>query len=79
MARCESCGADVLVCGEASEWQVYEYIRDANGLGMHKGLIVLGHERSEEPGMAYLAGWLKERLPGLPIQHIPAGDPLVIR
>ena len=72
-------GADVLVCGEASEWQVYEYIRDANGLGLHRGLIVLGHERSEEPGMAYLAGWLKERLPGLPIQHIPAGDPLVIR
>ncbi len=72
-------GADVLVCGETSEWQVYEYIRDANGLGLHKGLIALGHERSEEPGMAYLAGWLKERLPGLPITHIPAGDPLVIR
>jgi putative NIF3 family GTP cyclohydrolase 1 type 2 len=72
-------GADVMVCGEASEWQVYEYVRDTNGLGLHKGLLIIGHERSEEPGMAYLAGWLKERLPGLPISHISAGDPLVIR
>lgn len=79
IAALRDLGADVLVCGEASEWQVYEYVRDANGLGLHKGLIVLGHERSEEPGMAYLAGWLKERLPGLPIQHVPAGDPLLIR
>jgi putative NIF3 family GTP cyclohydrolase 1 type 2 len=72
-------GADVLVCGEASEWQVYEYVRDANGAGLPKGLIVLGHERSEEPGMAYLATWLRERFPGLSITHVPAGDPLVIR
>ncbi len=72
-------GADVLVCGEASEWQVYEYVRDANSAGLPKGLIVLGHERSEEPGMAYLATWLRERFPDLPITHVPAGDPLVIR
>ncbi len=72
-------GADVLVCGETYEWQVYEYVRDANSLGLHKGLLVIGHERSEEPGMDYLAEWLKERLPGLPITHVPAGDPLVIR
>lgn len=72
-------GAEVLVCGEASEWQVYEYVRDANAAGQPKGLIILGHERSEEPGMAYLAEWLKPRFPGLPIQHIPAGDPLTIR
>ena len=72
-------GADVLVVGETSEWQVYEYVRDANAAGLPKGLIILGHERSEEPGMAYLARWLKERFPDLPIQHIPAGDPLTIR
>ncbi len=68
-----------MVCGETSEWQVYEYVRDANSLGLHKGLLVIGHERSEEPGMAYLAEWLKGRLPGLAITHVPAGDPLVIR
>lgn len=72
-------GADVLVVGETSEWQLYEYVRDANAAGLPKGLIVLGHERSEEPGMAYLALWLQERFPGLPIQHIPAGDPLFIK
>jgi putative NIF3 family GTP cyclohydrolase 1 type 2 len=46
---------------------------------MPKGLIAIGHEVSEEPGMAYLVEWLGERLPGVPITHIPAGDPVVIR
>jgi putative NIF3 family GTP cyclohydrolase 1 type 2 len=72
-------GADVMVCGETVEWQVFEYARDANGAGMPKGLIAIGHEVSEEPGMAYLVEWLGERLPGVPITHIPAGDPVVIR
>ena len=74
-----SAGADVLVCGETVEWQVFEYVRDASAAGMPRGLIALGHEVSEEPGMAYLVDWLRERLPGVPITHVPAGDPLVIR
>jgi putative NIF3 family GTP cyclohydrolase 1 type 2 len=66
---------DTLLCGETVEWQVCEYARDAAVTGLPKAVIVLGHERSEEPGMAYLADWLKERLPEIPVQHIPSGDP----
>ncbi len=66
---------DVLVVGEVAEWETCEYIRDSNNLGMHKGLIVLGHAVSEEPGMAYLANWLTPRFKGLSINHVPATEP----
>jgi hypothetical protein len=66
---------DVLVVGEVAEWETCEYIRDSNNLGMPKGLIVLGHAVSEEPGMAYLANWLTPRFKGLSIYHVPATEP----
>lgn len=67
---------EVLICGEADEWQTREYVRDAIALGKNKGLILLGHECNEEPGMAYLVEWLCPKLPGIPITHVPAGDPI---
>jgi len=67
---------DVLVCGETTEWQVPEYVRDSTAAGLPKGLIILGHERSEEGGMLYLAKWLQQRFPDLAVSHLPAGDPL---
>jgi putative NIF3 family GTP cyclohydrolase 1 type 2 len=70
--------ADVVICGEAPEWQTPEYARDAVAAGLQKGLLILGHERSEEAGMALLAEQLRAWFPGLPITHIPSGDPLVI-
>ena len=67
---------DVLVVGEVREWETTEYIRDANWQGNEqKGLIVLGHALSEEPGMEWLAQWLTPRLPGVIIVHQPCGDP----
>jgi putative NIF3 family GTP cyclohydrolase 1 type 2 len=66
---------DVLIGGEAPEWQTYEYVRDAMAIGQRKALIMLGHERSEEPGIAYLAKWLEERFTGISILHIPSREP----
>ncbi len=66
---------DLLVCGEINEWEVAEYVRDANLLGHALALAVLGHLDSEEAGMAWLAGWLSERYPGLAVTHVPAGSP----
>lgn len=65
---------DLLVCGELNEWETAEYVRDADLLGYKRALVVLGHVNSEEPGMAWLAGWLNERFPDLPVWHVPAGD-----
>lgn len=67
--------ADVLVIGEAREWEVYEYVQDAITAGQAKALIVLGHAVSEEGGMAECARWVGGLVPELPVGHVPAGEP----
>lgn len=66
---------DVLVVGEIAEWETSEYIRDAVAQGRRTGLIITGHANSEEPGMNWLVEWLKPHFPGLPVHHVPVGDP----
>jgi len=66
---------DVLICGETREWETCEYVRDGLAAGRRKALVVLGHCNSEEPGMEYLAEWLRPRLPGVPVTFVAAGDP----
>lgn len=67
---------DVLVCGEGGgEWETCEYMRDAVTQGSQKALLLVGHAASEEPGMAYLADWLRERFPGVPVTHVALGEP----
>jgi putative NIF3 family GTP cyclohydrolase 1 type 2 len=66
---------DVLIIGEAQEWETVEFIRDARLLGHHTALVVLGHSASEEPGMEWMADWLKPKLPGIKITHVASNDP----
>jgi putative NIF3 family GTP cyclohydrolase 1 type 2 len=66
---------DVLVVGEISEWETNVYLVDANWAGMARGLIILGHVNTEEPGMRFLAEWLGPRFPHLNIRHVPMTDP----
>lgn len=66
---------DVLVVGEINEWETCEYVRDAIAVGQQKALVILGHANSEEPGMAWLVDWLADVVPGVPVTHVPAGDP----
>ncbi|HEV7347894.1 Nif3-like dinuclear metal center hexameric protein [Telluribacter sp.] len=66
---------DVLIVGEAPEWETVEYIRDARLLGRTISLIVLGHAVSEEPGMEYFVDWLQPKLPDLKITHVASKDP----
>ena len=68
---------DTLIVGEINEWETNEYIRDAQFAGFNKGLIIMGHAISEEPGMQYLTEWLKPLTGGVPLHHIPAGDALL--
>lgn len=66
----------VAVVGEAREWETVEYVRDSASVGFPKAMILLGHVASEEPGMAYLAEWLRPLVPAaIPIMHVPAGEP----
>ncbi len=66
---------DVIIVGEAVEWETVEYVRDCQKLGHEVALIILGHSVSEEPGMAYFAEWLKPKVSGIRITHIPSNDP----
>src|SRR6185295_8740732 len=68
-------GADVLITGEIHEWEVSEYVRDAVHLGYKKGLIVIGHAASEEPGLRLIIPWLEEQLPGVAIHFAPTQNP----
>jgi len=68
---------DVLLVGESAEWETVEYIRDASTAGIKKGLIIMGHARSEQDGMKYLVDWLQPMFPDLKITHVVAGDPFM--
>lgn len=69
-------GVEVLIAGEASEWETVEYVRDAVAQGRPKALVLLGHEVSEEPGMESCARDLRTLFPAVHVDHIPAGQPL---
>jgi len=66
---------EVLVAGEAREWETVEYARDAALEGRHKALILLGHNTSEESGMDNCAQWLKGLFPAMRVDFVPAGEP----
>jgi putative NIF3 family GTP cyclohydrolase 1 type 2 len=66
---------DVLVIGEAREWEGILYAQDAIAAGKQKGLIVLGHVLSEENGMNECARWLKTFITEVPVEFIAAGEP----
>jgi len=68
---------DVIVCGEITEWTLCAYVRDAAALGLKKAMIIVGHERSEEPGMKELANQLQPLLKGIPVHFADAGEPFI--
>lgn len=67
---------DVVMCGEISEWETAEYVRDARSKGQKLSLVVMGHVDSEEPGSEFMAAWLKEKIPGMEVVHVPSNNPL---
>lgn len=71
--------ADVVIGGEQQEadgaFDDVEYVLDAVSLGMPKGLIMLGHVVSEQPGMEDLANWMRTFIKDVPIEFVPAEEP----
>jgi putative NIF3 family GTP cyclohydrolase 1 type 2 len=71
--------ADVVIGGEQQEadggFDNVEYVMDAASLRVAKGVIMLGHVVSEEPGMEDYASWLRTFIHDIPIQFVPAGEP----
>lgn len=68
---------DLVICGDITEWTLSAYVRDATQLGMNKGMLVLGHERSEEPGMKHLGTWLESIVGNLEVVFVDAKEPFI--
>ncbi len=66
---------DVMVCGEIYEWTLPAYVNDATMLGLNKGIIILGHERTEEWGMKHMVDWLKPLVEDIPVTFVSAEEP----
>jgi len=64
---------DVVLTGEAQQWETYEYARDAVAQGRKKAVIFLGHINSEEAGMDFCASWLKTFIKDVPVCFIECG------
>lgn len=61
---------EVLIAGEAPEWETYLYVNDAVQQNKNKAVIFLGHVKSEEAGMEYCAEWLREFIKEVPVHFI---------
>lgn len=66
---------DAIVCGEACEWEAFEYAEDWITAGWGKGMIVLGRAASEDPGAQELATWMKSFIKDVPVTGISVGEP----
>ena len=65
---------EIVLTGEACEWKLAEYARDADALGTNKTLIVMGHIGSERDGMRLLAKRLSEKHTEFETQYIECGE-----
>jgi putative NIF3 family GTP cyclohydrolase 1 type 2 len=69
---------DLFICGELSEWETAEYVRDARAKGDKVSLVVLSHAVSEEAGMKWLAEWLQPKVSEIRVTNIPSGNPFSV-
>ncbi len=65
----------VAICGDITEWTLSAYCNDAGMLGLKRGMIILGHERSEEAGMKHMATWMKPILEDVEAVFVDAKEP----
>jgi hypothetical protein len=66
---------DVVICGEACEWEAAPYFMDLIASGQKKGMILLGSQVSSEPGCGELASWVRGFVSEVPVEWLPAGEP----
>jgi putative NIF3 family GTP cyclohydrolase 1 type 2 len=66
---------ELLVMGEAHEWETIPYATDAVTQGRHKAMIVLGHVPSEQAGMEEATRWIRGFVTEVPVQFIATKEP----
>ncbi len=65
---------DIVLTGEICEWSQGEFVRDCNGFGLKKAILVMGHTCSERDGMRLLAELLPQQWPELEVKYFESGD-----
>lgn len=70
----QSDNCEVMLTGEACEWALAEYARDAAQLGFKKALLILGHIGSERDGMKYTTELLRQMHPELEVEYFECGE-----
>ena len=66
---------EALLIGESPEWETVEYVADAATEHRHKGLVIIGHVKSEQAGMEECTRWLKTFVTDVPVTFVPAPEP----
>jgi putative NIF3 family GTP cyclohydrolase 1 type 2 len=66
---------DVMVIGEAQDWDLPMYVQDSVAAGRKKAFIVIGHVLSEQWGMEYAAEWLRGFVKEIPCRYVPIIEP----
>jgi putative NIF3 family GTP cyclohydrolase 1 type 2 len=66
---------DVMVIGEAQDWDLPMFMQDSVAAGRKKAFIVIGHVLSEQWGMEYAAEWLRGFIREVPCKFIPIIEP----
>lgn len=70
LKACMELEADVFATGETVEWQTVRFALES-GMCM----VVVGHNNSEEFGLAAMAHFLTQHFPDLPVTYVPTRDP----
>jgi putative NIF3 family GTP cyclohydrolase 1 type 2 len=66
---------EVLLIGEVPEWETVEYAADAVSEGKQKVLLILGHVKSEQEGMAECTRWLRSFISEVPVGFVFTKEP----
>lgn len=59
---------DLIIAGEANEWEGGPYIEDAIAAGRRIALVLTGFAVSREPAAQAMADWARSALPGVTVQ-----------
>ena len=74
MAIVHDRNVDVVISGDACQWEAFEYAEDWIDAGWGKGLILLGHAVSESPGGKEMANWLHAFVTDVPVVGVASGE-----
>jgi putative NIF3 family GTP cyclohydrolase 1 type 2 len=66
---------DVVLCGEACEWEAFEYGEDWITAGWGKAMVMTGLAVSQDAAAREIAAWLQSLNLGVPVSFLATGSP----